>query len=198
MAHTLRRSKSKYGKTRRQRRKQKRVQGGGIFQDFVNKFKPSTPEEKCDKARKDAEEVCNSITEEIPPLEPSVDSVPVSVPESSNITSASDMSMSQTLTAPQSTPAASESIMIPPTSQTMPVMQNSETGLSPNVESVPQPQLEGAIPDGELSLSPAPSIPNNTLPLTQQKYNGSGGAKSKRRNKKQHRRKKTKSKKYKK
>lgn len=60
MAHTLRRSRSKYGRTRRQRRKQNRTRGGGFFDDFISKFKPSTPEEKCAKAQKLAQEACSN------------------------------------------------------------------------------------------------------------------------------------------
>ena len=63
MAHTLRlrRSRSKYGKTRRQRKTQRRVHGGGIFDDFISKFKPSTDEEKCAKAREAAQEACSNV-----------------------------------------------------------------------------------------------------------------------------------------
>jgi hypothetical protein len=60
MAHTLRRSRSKYGRTRRQRRKQRRIRGGGIFDEIINKFKPSTPEEKCAKAKELAQEACSN------------------------------------------------------------------------------------------------------------------------------------------
>ena len=69
MAHTLRRSRSKYGRTRRQRRKQKRTRGGGFFGDFINKFKPSTPEEKCENAKQAAEEVCSSLESSEPVVE---------------------------------------------------------------------------------------------------------------------------------
>jgi len=64
MAHTLRRSRSKYGRTRRQRRKQRRIRGGGIFDEFINKFKPSTPEEKCAKAKESAQEACSNNSAE--------------------------------------------------------------------------------------------------------------------------------------
>ena len=36
--HTLKKSKSKYGRTRRQRRKQRRIRGGGIFDDIIPKL----------------------------------------------------------------------------------------------------------------------------------------------------------------
>ena len=64
MTHTLRRSRSKYGRTRRQRKKQLRMQGGGIFDDFVDnltsKFKPKSSQQKCQDAKEEAEKICNS------------------------------------------------------------------------------------------------------------------------------------------
>lgn len=107
MAHTLRRSRSKYGRTRRQRRKQKRTRGGGFFGDFINKFKPSTPEEKCENAKQAAEEVCSSVS--APSSEPVVEQqsgdelsppseldslVPENQLENSNSVAMSDMSPS--------------------------------------------------------------------------------------------------------
>ena len=63
MTHTLRRSKSKYARTRRQHKKQRRIRGGGFLDDIVNKFKPSTPAEKCQAAKEAAREACSSNVE---------------------------------------------------------------------------------------------------------------------------------------
>lgn len=60
MATTLRRSRSKYGRTRRQRRNKKRISGGGFIDDIVNKFKPKSSEDKCKEAEQEAEKICNS------------------------------------------------------------------------------------------------------------------------------------------
>ena len=78
--HTLKKSKSKYGRTRRQRRKQRRMRmhGGefslaGItdgFKGLVSKFSPSTDAEKCKEANEKAEEVCSKVENEN--LEPSM------------------------------------------------------------------------------------------------------------------------------
>ena len=74
MAHTLRRSKSKYGRTRRQRKKQTRMRGGSIIDDLVSKFKPSTDAEKCAKAQQNVQETCNmesvATTNPPPPASP--------------------------------------------------------------------------------------------------------------------------------
>ena len=69
--HTLKKSKSKYGRTRRQRRKQRRMRmhGGEFslagltdgFKGLVSKFSPSTDAEKCTEAKEKAEEVCSNI-----------------------------------------------------------------------------------------------------------------------------------------
>ena len=80
MATTLRRSRSKYGRTRRQRRKQRRIRGGGFFDklkdDIVNKFKPKSAQVKCEEAEQEAENICNSseMTELAPIEQPSSDS----------------------------------------------------------------------------------------------------------------------------
>ncbi len=80
MATTLRRSRSKYGRTRRQRRKQRRIRGGGFFDklkdDIVNKFKPKSAQVKCEEAEQEAENICNSseMTDLAPIEQPSSDS----------------------------------------------------------------------------------------------------------------------------
>ena len=53
-------TKSRYGRTRRQRRKQRRsMRGGFAFGDLINVFKPKTQEQKCEEAQQEAEEICN-------------------------------------------------------------------------------------------------------------------------------------------
>jgi|AACY02.17.fsa_nt_gi hypothetical protein len=67
MTHTLRRSRSKYkyGRTRRQQyRKQRRMRGGGIFDEIISKFKPSSQQEKCSKAREAARNACDNANAE--------------------------------------------------------------------------------------------------------------------------------------
>ena len=69
MTQTLRRSKSKYARTRRQNKKQRRIRGGGFLDDIGNRivgtFKPSTPAEKCQAARKAAREACSNVEGDI-------------------------------------------------------------------------------------------------------------------------------------
>ena len=204
MAHTLRRSKSKYGRTRRQRRKHKRTQGGGLFDDFVNKFKPSSPEEKCEKAKKDAEEVCSSIpqSQETSSSTPPQSELDSGFPESPSATSESATSAAITEPLePLPEPAiASESNVMPngesvvPASSAQPMIQGNESVLPL------EPQMSSIMPGSD---SVAPLTPNvapapSASPIYEQKYNGSGGTKSKRKNKKQNRRKKMKSRKHKK
>jgi hypothetical protein len=63
MTQTLRRSKSKYARTRRQNKKQRRIRGGGFLGDLVNKFKPSTDEEKCKELKEAAQTACSKVAE---------------------------------------------------------------------------------------------------------------------------------------
>ena len=63
--NTLRRSKSKYGRTRRQRRKQKRMRGGFGFNDLIGVFQPKTQEEKCKEAQQEAENICNKAEQPV-------------------------------------------------------------------------------------------------------------------------------------
>ena len=63
MTQTLRRSKSKYARTRRQHKKQRRIRGGGFLGDLVNKFKPSTDEEKCKELKEAAQTACSKVAE---------------------------------------------------------------------------------------------------------------------------------------
>ena len=65
MAHTLRRSKSKYGRTRRQRKKQRRMRGGFSITEslsgFIDTFKPTTDEKKCEEAREAVQTACSKV-----------------------------------------------------------------------------------------------------------------------------------------
>ena len=65
MSHTLRRSKSKYGRTRRQRqhKKQRHMRGGFSFTDFIGNFKPKTDAEKCQAAKEAAQTACSNAAE---------------------------------------------------------------------------------------------------------------------------------------
>jgi hypothetical protein len=63
MATTLRRSRSKYGRTRRQRINKKRISGGGFIDDLVKKFQPSTDVEKCQAAKEAARIACSNKVE---------------------------------------------------------------------------------------------------------------------------------------
>lgn len=200
MTHTLRRSKSKYGRTRRQRRKQKRTQGGGLFDEFVNKFKPSSPEEKCEKAKKDAEEVCSSISQEMPsstPPQSELDSGFPESPESPSVTSEPESAITEPLQLLPAEPMASESNV---TSSTQPASAAPAQPMIQGNESVVplEPQMPSTI-SGSDSVA---QFTQNATPAASaspdQKYNGSGGTKSKRKNKKQNRRKKMKSRKHKK
>ena len=211
MATTLRRSRSKYGRTRRQRRKQRRIRGGGIFDDIINKFKPSTPQEKCDKAKQEAEEICNSISQEQPEQEQQDLSTPAPAESLSDTPPLSEDSILA--------PSASESVM---PSASEPVMPSASEPVMPSAsESVMPSASEPVMPSASEPVMPSasePVTPNSTytemmsqqtlepLKSSQQQVPeykpqtvGFGGTKkSKRRNKKQSRRKKHKSKKYKK
>lgn len=67
MTQTLRRSKSKYARTRRQHKKQRRIRGGGFLNDvgntIVGAFKPSTDEEKCKELKEAAQRACSKVAE---------------------------------------------------------------------------------------------------------------------------------------
>lgn len=199
MAHTLRRSRSKYGRTRRQRKKEKKMQGGGFFDDFVKTFKPSTPEEKCEKAKKNAEEACNSMSSEISQQEldsefsesptPSVETAALPEPLEHAIASESNVM-------PGSESEVAGSSVSAPLSP--PIAQSSQPAVAL------EPQMPPSMSEPDLSMTqaaPASSLTPNVASSasSDQKYNGlGGGTKRKRKNKKQNRRKKMKSRKHKK
>lgn len=208
MAHTLRRSKSKYGRTRCQRRKHKRTQGGGFFDEFVNKFKPSPPEEKCEKAKKDAEEACSSISQSQETSSLPQSELDSGFPESPSVMSDS-VSGSSTMTEPL------EPLPEPAIASELNVMPNSESVVPASWASAPsaliqqQPMIQGneSVLPLESQMQSTMPVSDSVTPLTpnavasaspNQTYKGSGGTKSKRKNKKQNRRKKMKSRKHKK
>jgi hypothetical protein len=197
MAHTLRRSRSKYGRTRRQRRKQRRIRGGGIFDDIINKFKPDTPEEKCEKAKQAAEEVCSSVSapssepvveqqsgDELSPPSELVDSlVPENQLENPDSLAMSDMSpsYSEDIAATPATPALNTEMMPPPS-------------MSEPAGMMPPPSVSEPVGMEQKSLTQQQPPP---LPMQTVNFGGSR-RKNKKKNKKQSHRKKMKSRKHKK
>ena len=174
MAHTLRRSRSKYGRTRRQRRKQKRTRGGGFFGDFINKFKPSTPEEKCENAKQAAEEVCSSLESSEPVVEQQ---------------SGDDLSSSSELDS-ELNPE-----MMPPPSMSEPTRIMPPPSMSEPTRMMPPPSMSE--PDMEQNSLAQPQQQPPPLPMQTVNFGGSR-RKNKKKNKKQSHRKKMKSRKHKK
>jgi hypothetical protein len=187
MATTLRRSRSKYGRTRRQRRKQKRTRGGGFLDDLVKQFKPKSTEEKCKEAEQEAEKICSSGVEgdiemtemtpiDQPPSDTSVDgNDAIASPDGRDVEMSAEVMPQPPIQPSETSNPMSSNVSQPGTSQSgtsQPVMeQNSLTTIQPQ----PLPQPSAA--------------------------NVSGGAKKSRKNNKkrsQSRRKKLKSKKHKK
>ena len=179
MAHTLRRSRSKYGRTRRQRRKQKRTRGGGFFDinfnDIINKLKPSTPEEKCAKAKQAADEVCGSLESE-----------PVIEQQSGDDLSSSSELNSEMMSPPPIEPTEMMSPPIETTGMMPPPIET--TGMM--LPSMSEPGME------QKSLAQTQQQPPQ-LPMQTANFGGSR-RKNKKKNKKQSRRKKVKSNKHKK
>ena len=184
MATTLRRSRSKYGRTRRQRRKQRHIRGGGFLDDIVNKFKPKSAQEKCKEAEQEAENICNSSGSgsgaegdiEMTELAPSSDA---SVNETSN----NDAIAGFTPVTPSVDGGDVEIAEVMP--QPIEPLETSNTEIMP--PGMSQPDIE----QKPLQPQPLPQLPAS-------KFSG-GAKKSKKNNKKrsQSRRKKLKSKKHK-
>ena len=203
MVHTLRRSRSKYGRTRRQRRKQRRIRGGGIFDDIINKFKPATAEEKCEKAKQAAEEVCSSSSEPAPSSEPVAveqqpgdDLSPPSeleslVPENQIQSPVSvEMSESDMLSPPEPEPLLSEELAATSNPGMMPPSSSEPAGM------MPPPSMSEPVGMEQKYLAQTQQQPP---PLPMQTVNfGGSRRKNKKKNKKQSRRKKMKSRKHKK
>ena len=181
MATTLRRSRSKYGRTRRQRRKQRRIRGGGFLDDIVNKFKPKSNEVKCKEAEQEAEKICNSGAEgdiemtELGPIEPSRNDAATTgfTPDVNE----GDVEMTEVMPQPQTQSLET------PNPEIMPAGMS--PGMSPGM-------IQSEIEQNTLQSQPLPQPPAS-------KFSG-GARKSKKKNKKrsQSRRKKLKSKKHKK
>ena len=203
MMHTLRRSKSKYGRTRRHRRKQKKMQGGGIFDAFVDTFKPLSLQDKCNKEKKEAEEACSLV--------------PRKLSTDSKIDSDSDVPYdphdpTAAVTEPFNSvpdPDLNESSSLPMQDYDY---DDYESEASEPLKAKPlepleaEPPLEPMSTDSAAPMASAPSAPSASAPSAPsalssaylQRYSGSGGTKRKRKNKKQNRRKKMKSRKHKK
>ncbi len=210
MTHTLRRSRSKYGRTRRQRRKQRRMHGGGFFDDIINKFKPSTPEEKCSKAKEAVQEACNNVNRdmEMMPLDSSMEHSAVNNNElgltepTVDTTTPPPSSLEQPIgVMDESAVATSEPIT--PNSMSM----NESAGMmQDNVESSmaapPSPEMMApGNSDNMETKQPLSSLPSPQASLSQPQTVSFGGAKKSRRknkNRKQSRRKNMKSRKHKK
>lgn len=207
MATTLKRSRSKYGRTRRQRKKQRRIRGGGFLDDIIKQFKPKSNEEKCKEAKEEAENICNRGAEEsiemteMAPIEPSSYDASIDSISSNNTTTdmftpsttpdvygEKDMGMGTTEVLSQSQPSEISNPMPPSISQ-LEMEQPPLDKFQPQLES--QPPLE---PKSQLESQPQPQqFPQSNAIL-------GGAKKSKKTNKKrsQIRRKKLKSRKHKK
>lgn len=192
----IRRSKSRYGRTRRQRRKQRRMRGGFAFGDLINVFKPKTQEEKCAEAQQEAEKICNKpVLEEEQGLEPVVESAPALEPA---LESALEPAL-ETALEPAPTPFISDSLdqeqsFSPPLSpsplsdgQRLPSLPLNDEYSSLPLEQQQQDQqlpLIATLPPSPPSLSPSTSPVRRATQF--------GGAKKSKKNKKQNRRKKMK------
>ena len=189
MATTLRRSRSKYGRTRRQRRKQKRTRGGGFLDDLVKQFKPKSTEEKCKEAEQEAEKICNSGAEGDIEMTEMAEMTPIDRPPSDTSVDGNDA-----IAGPDSRDVEMSAEVMP-----QPPMQPSETS-NPMSPSVSQPGMSQ--PGMSQSVMEQNSLTTQPQPLPQPNAaNIGGGAKKSRKNNKkrsQSRRKKLKSKKHKK
>ena len=187
MAQTLRRSKSKYGRTRRRQRQQKkqtRMRGGLSFTDFsftdlsfTDLFKPKTNKDKCKAAKEAAQTACSNVDGDIEMTEMGSEKEPTSQNYATTTSPYQDMN-----------PAAVEELASNPKIMPLDNNNNNQYTLPLGGE---QPLPLGGDLGGE---QPLPSLPTQTV------IGGSRRKKNKNNNKKrnQSRRKKTKSKKHKK
>jgi hypothetical protein len=187
MTYTLRRSRSKYGRTRKQRqqRRQRRTRGGGGFFDtLIEKITPSTPQQKCVKAKEDARLACSNVDGDIEMTEMGSEKEPTSQNYATTINDEVSSSPYQDMDS-----AAAEELASNP--RIMPLDNNNQDTLPLGGEQ-PLPGGEQPLPGGEQPLPS--SLPPQTV------TGGSRRKKNKNNNKKrnQSRRKKTKSKKHKK
>ena len=186
MAQTLK-SKSKYGRTRRQRKKQRRMRGGFNITEsltgLINKFKPATQEEACEEAKNKATEICNASAksdQSAPPAEPQPDQLDQPV-----IPSAQPDQLDQPVI-----PSAQPDQLDQSVPSAQPVIPSGQPVVIP--EDVDYGDVGyGDVDDGNVGYGEYSEV-------KQPRYNG-GAKKSKRKNKKQSRhRKKLKSRKHKK
>jgi hypothetical protein len=215
MTHTLRRSKSKYARTRRQHKKQRRIRGGGfgflndVGNTIVGAFKPSTPAEKCRATRKAAQEACSNVEGDIEMMEITSDT-DASSPVGEGTTSLGEYgASSSTKPIGDGNSSSTSSSTIPVgdgiSSSTTPVGDGNSSGSG---EELPSGSSEGSpsttsldkvLPSGsgEGLYSAAPSEEARDVAAAAA---GGGAKKSKKKNKKrsQSRRKKLKSRKHKK
>ena len=187
MAQTLRRSKSKYGRTRRRQRQQKkqtRMRGGLSFADFsftdvsfADLFRPTTDKNKCKAAKEAAQTACSNVDGDIEMTEMGSEKEPTSQNYATTTSPYQDMD-----------PAAAEELASNPKIMPLDNNNNNQYTLPLGGE---QPLPLGGDLGGE---QPLPSLPTQTV------IGGSRRKKNKNNNKKrnQSRRKKTKSKKHKK
>lgn len=204
-------TKSRYGRTRRQRRKPRCMRGGFAFGDLINVFKPKTQEQKCEEAQQEAEKICNKpvpVLEEEPIVEPAP-TLEAPVVSDSETPLDQEQSFSPSLDDGQQSPSMNDNMSSPPISPS--------SSLSPSPS--PYPSLSDDIPPSlpltdEFSSPPLGQQQQQQEQLDQQlpsiatlppstHYGGqvvalSGGAKKSKKNKKQNRRKKMKTRRNKK
>ena len=220
MAHTLR-SKSKYGRTRRQRKKQRRMRGGFSITEslsgLINKFKPETQDKACENAQKKATEICDAYAQSdqsAPSEQPDQSVLPPAQPDQSVLPPAqSDQSV-----LPPAQPLNIDSSTIPGGTQ-VPLTNNNEMMLDEDYDSdvdVGDGNVEqaAAVTNKSNAIIPSPAATPEGITgsnemvdtgdysgVKRPRYNGDGGAKkSKKKNKKrsQNHRKKLRSRKHKK
>ena len=168
----IKHSKRKYGRTRRQRRKQRRMRGGFEFVDLINVFKPKTQEEKCAEAQQEAEKICKPpVLEEEQGLEPVVDSEQQEEQEEPLFKTAPAPFISDEMGSP-------------------PLNEMGSPPLNEMVSTLPSNEIGSTLPSNEIGSNPPP-------PDTMNARSFEGGKKSKK-NKKQNRRKKMKTRRNKK
>jgi hypothetical protein len=200
MAHTLR-SKSKYGRTRRQRKKQRRMRGGFSITEslsgLIDNFKPETQEKACENAQKKATEICNAYAQSNqsapPPTQPLIeqqsDQSPPPPTQPSNVVPAS---------------AYNEYSSDPDDMDDDPDTNYAQAEVSAEVPagSAEVPAGSAEVPAGSAEVPEgSPTGLDETVGMKRPRYNGGGSAKkSKKKNKKRSksRNKKLKSRKHKK
>jgi hypothetical protein len=189
----IRRSKSRYGRTRRQRRKQRRMRGGFAFGDLINVFKPKTQEEKCTEAQQEAEKICNKpVLEEEQGLEPVVEEEQQEEPVLKPAPFVSDSLDQEQSFSPPLSPSPSPL----DDGQQLPSLPLNDEFSSLPLE---QQQQDQQLPLIATTLPPSPpSLSPSTSPVGVKRATQFGGSKKSKKNKKQNRRKKMKTRRNKK